>query len=153
MSASLDLALIGNCQIGALVDARGELVWCCLPRFDGDPTFCSLLQEDPPGAGHGYCVVELLDQVDAQQSYLPNSAALSTRLTDARGGIVEITDFAPRFLGPRDARALAPADAGRAGGRSCACCCRTCAPRGWWSRTSAPRSRCTTATPPTAPGG
>ncbi|MBI5446038.1 MAG: glycoside hydrolase family 15 protein, partial [Deltaproteobacteria bacterium] len=86
MTHSLDLALIGNCQIGALVDGQGEIVWCCLPRFDGDPTFCSLLQEHAAGEGHGYCVVELVDQVGAQQSYLPNSAVLVTRLTDIRGG-------------------------------------------------------------------
>lgn len=97
MTSTLDMALIGNGQIGALVDARGEIVWCCLPRYDGDPTFCSLLQEHTSGDGHGYCVVELVDQALSEQSYLINSAVLVTRLTDARGGIVEITDFAPRF--------------------------------------------------------
>jgi GH15 family glucan-1,4-alpha-glucosidase len=97
MTTSLDLGLIGNCQIGALLDVRGEIVWCCIPRFDGDPTFCSLLREHTAGGGHGYCTIELVDQVMAEQSYLPNSAVLVTRLTDAGGGIVEITDFAPRF--------------------------------------------------------
>jgi GH15 family glucan-1,4-alpha-glucosidase len=97
MTSTMDMALIGNCQIGALVDGLGEIVWCCLPRFDGDPAFCSLLQEHTSGEGHGYCVVELLDQVLSEQSYLANSAVLVTRLTDTRGGIVEFTDFAPRF--------------------------------------------------------
>jgi hypothetical protein len=40
--SSVDLALIGNCQIAALLDRRGRFVWACVPRFDGDPTFCSL---------------------------------------------------------------------------------------------------------------
>lgn len=97
MTSTLDMALIGNCQIGALVDAHGEIVWCCLPRFDGDPAFCSLLQEHASGGGHGYCVVELLDQSQSEQFYITNSAVLLTRLSDARGGVVEITDFAPRF--------------------------------------------------------
>jgi len=56
------MAVIDNCQIGALVDTQGEIVWCCLPRFDGDPTFYSLLQELTSGDGLGYCVVEPLDQ-------------------------------------------------------------------------------------------
>jgi hypothetical protein len=43
LPASLDLALIGNCAISALVDRQGGIVWCCMPRFDGDPisTRCS----------------------------------------------------------------------------------------------------------------
>ncbi|GFO62630.1 glycoside hydrolase family 15 protein [Geomonas paludis] len=97
MKHSLDLALIGNCQIGALIDTQAEIVWYCLPRFDGDPVFCSLLQEHEPGEGVGYCSIELMDQVASEQDYLPNSAVLVTRMTDSRGGVVEITDFAPRF--------------------------------------------------------
>lgn len=97
MKNSLELGLIGNCRIGALIDEHGEIVWSCLPRFDGDPVFCSLLHEHPDGEGYGYCVVELLDQVSAQQSYLANTAVLVTRLTDKHGAAIEITDFAPRF--------------------------------------------------------
>ena len=41
--STLDLAVIGNCNIAALVDQRANLVWMCFPRLDGDPVFCSLL--------------------------------------------------------------------------------------------------------------
>ena len=34
--SSLDLAMIGNCAIAALLDSRARLVWCCLPRFDSE---------------------------------------------------------------------------------------------------------------------
>jgi len=98
MENSLDLALIGNCQVGALIDGSAEIVWYCLPRFDGDPLFCSLLQEHDAASGYGYSSVELLDQVASEQSYCTNSAVLVTRLTDSRGAVVEVTDFAPRFL-------------------------------------------------------
>jgi GH15 family glucan-1,4-alpha-glucosidase len=94
--SSLELALIGNCQIGALVGERGEIVWCCLPRFDGDPVFCSLLQ-GAEEKGYGTCDIELVDQAESDQSYLPNSAVLVTRLKDSHGGEIEIIDFAPRF--------------------------------------------------------
>ncbi|TWJ33617.1 glycoside hydrolase family 15 protein [Geobacter argillaceus] len=97
MKSSLDLALIGNCQIGALIDPVAEIVWYCLPRFDGDPVFCSLLQEHETSSGNGYCTIELIDQIKDEQNYLPNSAVLVTRLTDTNGSVVEITDFAPRF--------------------------------------------------------
>jgi len=44
--SGLDLALIGNSSVAALIDARGRIVWSCLPRFDSDPAFCALLRED-----------------------------------------------------------------------------------------------------------
>jgi len=97
MKSTLDLALIGNCRVGALIDAAAEIVWYCLPRFDGDPAFCSLLHEHVQGDGKGYCSIEMVDLIKTEQSYLPNSAILRTRLTDAHGGMVEIIDFAPRF--------------------------------------------------------
>lgn len=33
---TLDLGLIGNCSIGALINPLAEIVWACLPRPDGD---------------------------------------------------------------------------------------------------------------------
>jgi len=97
MKSSLNLALIGNCQVGALINAEAEIVWYCQPGLDGDPVFNSLLQEHDDGTGNGYCSFELLDQIASEQNYLPNSAVLVTRCTDSKGSIIEITDFAPRF--------------------------------------------------------
>ncbi|MFX5808891.1 hypothetical protein ABTE39_19325, partial [Acinetobacter baumannii] len=42
-TSSLELGVIGNCAFSALVDKMGRIVWCCLPRFDGDPVFNALL--------------------------------------------------------------------------------------------------------------
>lgn len=97
MQSTLDLGLIGNCAIGALIDQQAEIAWCCMPRFDGDPVFCSLLREHTDHEGFGYCCVELVEQISSKQFYLPNSAVLVTRLSDAHGAEVEVTDFAPRF--------------------------------------------------------
>ncbi|MFZ2387616.1 MAG: glycoside hydrolase family 15 protein, partial [Polaromonas sp.] len=47
---SLSLGVIGNCAFSALVDARGRSVWCCLPRFDGDPVFNALLDDSDQGS-------------------------------------------------------------------------------------------------------
>ena len=90
----LDLALIGNGRTAALVDPQSRIVWWCFPGFDGDPIFCRLLA----GAEEkGYSDVVLEDAVDFQSEYLRNTAVVSTLLTDQRGGVVRITDFAPRF--------------------------------------------------------
>ena len=38
----LDLGVIGNSEVAALIDTEGTIVWACLPRLDGDPVFCAL---------------------------------------------------------------------------------------------------------------
>jgi GH15 family glucan-1,4-alpha-glucosidase len=91
---NLDMALIGNCTIGALVDARANITWGCFPRFDGDPVFCSLLKETDD---YGFFAIELADCERTEQHYLENTAILVTHLYDRHGGAIEITDFAPRF--------------------------------------------------------
>jgi GH15 family glucan-1,4-alpha-glucosidase len=93
--SSLDLGIIGNCTISALIDRTGTIVWSCFPRFDGDPLFCSLLDD---GETRGFYAVELDGLAETEQHYLTNTAVLVTRLTDQNGDGVEITDFAPRFL-------------------------------------------------------
>ncbi|MDQ0042139.1 glycoside hydrolase family 15 protein [Variovorax boronicumulans] len=91
---SLDVGVIGNCAYSALIDARGRAVWCCLPRFDGDPVFNALLH---PGEGAGAWSIDIEDFAEAKQWYEPNTAVLRTQLFDSAGQGIEITDFAPRF--------------------------------------------------------
>ena len=93
---SLDLAVIGNCNVGALLDSRARVVWYCLPRLDGDPVFCSLLNDHRDGES-GFYDVELQGFAWSEQRYRKNSAVITTTLCDENGGAVEVTDFAPRF--------------------------------------------------------
>ena len=91
---SLNLGVIGNCAYSALIDERGRIVWCCLPRFDGDPVFNALLDPSENGSLWAF---ELEDFARSEQFYEPNTAILRTRLYDSRDQGIEITDFAPRF--------------------------------------------------------
>ncbi|MBI1754231.1 MAG: glycoside hydrolase family 15 protein [Acidobacteria bacterium] len=91
---NLDLALIGNCAIGALIDEQATVLWGCFPRFDADPMFCALLRDTDD---FGYFGIDLADRVRTEQHYLENTAILVTRLYDRRGGAIEVLDFAPRF--------------------------------------------------------
>ncbi len=93
--SSLDLGLIGNCGISALVDPTGRIVWSCMPRFDSDPIFCGLLRNAQDNLGT--FTLEMENQARVEQKYLRNTAILVTTLYDQAGGAVEITDFAPRF--------------------------------------------------------
>ncbi len=90
---NLELGAIGNCQINALVDSLGRIVWSCLPRFDGDPFFSWLLDQ----ADQGYFQIELQNQADSRQYYQRNTAVLCTELSDRDGSRLRITDFCPRF--------------------------------------------------------
>ena len=92
---SLELWPIGNCQVSGLIDERAGLVWGCVPRVDGDPVFCALLNGDKPGLG--VWRFELEGQVSATQRYERNTPVLVTRLEAEDGSAVEITDFCPRF--------------------------------------------------------
>ncbi|AXK71004.1 glycoside hydrolase family 15 protein [Lysobacter sp. TY2-98] len=92
--STLSLGLVGNGSIGALIDPQARVVWACVPAFDGDPTFCSLLS---PRIDGGDFAIELEGMVSSEQHYIENTAVLRTVLRDARGGAVEIIDLAPRW--------------------------------------------------------
>jgi GH15 family glucan-1,4-alpha-glucosidase len=91
---ALDLAVIGNCRIAALVNPTGRIVWWCFPRFDSDPLFSRLLAGDEE---KGFCDVVLADLAQSKSAYIRNTAIVETVLEDKHGGRVRITDFAPRF--------------------------------------------------------
>ncbi len=91
---ALELGLIGNCRVAALVNTTGRLVWWCYPHFDGDPVFSRLLAGDEE---KGFADCLLAGQSASRSHYLRNSAIISTTLEDAQGNAVRITDFAPRF--------------------------------------------------------
>jgi GH15 family glucan-1,4-alpha-glucosidase len=88
-----DLGLIGNCQFSALVHNSGDVVWCCLPRFDSEPLFSTLLDSQDGGRfrvgpAAGEC---------GTQRYLPSTNILETTFRTSTGAF-RVIDFAPRFL-------------------------------------------------------
>jgi GH15 family glucan-1,4-alpha-glucosidase len=97
-AVGMDLAVIGNCTISALIDRQGRVVWSCMPRFDADPVFCALVDSAHGVGPEGTMAVELENFAHAEQSYDHATAIVRTRLFDTAGLGIEITDFAPRFL-------------------------------------------------------
>ncbi len=97
-TVSLSLAMIGNGSISALIDPGGRVVWCCLPRFDGDPVFHALVDSAKGMGRDGTMAIDLEGATRCEQSYDPNTAIVRTRLFDDNSQGIEIVDFAPRFL-------------------------------------------------------
>ena len=91
----VDLWPIGNCQVSALIDRGGRLVWGCVPRVDGDPLFSALLGGTEPA--DGFWAIKLEEGVSVEQHYHRNTAVLVSVHTDAGGNAVEVVDFCPRF--------------------------------------------------------
>jgi GH15 family glucan-1,4-alpha-glucosidase len=88
-----DLGLIGNCQFSALIHNSGEVVWCCLPRFDSEPV-CSTLLDSQEG---GRFRIGPAGGETGTQHYLPNTNILETTFQTSSGSF-RVIDFAPRFL-------------------------------------------------------
>ena len=96
---NLDLWVIGNCQVSALIDTEARMVWSCIPRVDGDPLFSSLVSDcdHADDDSTGFWSVDLADCVRTEQEYVRNTPILVTRKYAEDGSAIEITDFCPRF--------------------------------------------------------
>src|ERR1700690_1755009 len=87
------LGVVGNCQFSAIVESTGEIVWCCLPRFDSEPIFSTLLD----AAHGGKFIVGPADEKAGKQSYIENTNILKTTFETSSGSF-QVVDFAPRFV-------------------------------------------------------
>jgi len=91
VTAIEDLAVIGDLQTAALVDAEGSLVWLCLPRFDSPACFAALLDSEAAGrwrlapAGGGRCT---------RRRYRGDTLVLETEW-ETPGGTVRVVDLMP----------------------------------------------------------
>ena len=92
--SDLSLWPIGNCQVSALIDSAAGLVWGCVPRVDGDPVFCALMNGERQAGGVWRFVLE--GQVRATPRYSRNTPILVTRLEAEDGSAVDVIDFCPR---------------------------------------------------------
>jgi GH15 family glucan-1,4-alpha-glucosidase len=82
-----DLGLIGDGATVALVGLDGSIHWLCLPRFDSEPVFCSLL--DRERGGHFTITPDEL--TEARHHYQPDTGVLVTELRSPTG-LVRLTD-------------------------------------------------------------
>ncbi|CAA9215932.1 MAG: Glucoamylase [uncultured Acidimicrobiales bacterium] len=79
--------LIGDGTAAALVGRDGTVAWLCLPRFDGDALFSSILDAEHGG---GFRIAPA-DTVEARQRYEPDSGVLVTEMRSPTG-LVHVVD-------------------------------------------------------------
>jgi alpha,alpha-trehalase len=82
-----DMGLIGDGTTSALVGLDGSIPWLCLPRFDSEPLFCSLLD----AARGGSFTIAPDEVIEARQRYEPDTAVLVTELRSPTG-VLAVTD-------------------------------------------------------------
>ncbi len=85
-----DYAMIGDCKTAALVGINGSIDWMCLPRFDSDACFSSILNDEQNSS---WCIAPLTPK-RVSRSYLDGGLILQTRF-EVEGGEAEIIDFMP----------------------------------------------------------
>ncbi|MFP5319826.1 MAG: glycoside hydrolase family 15 protein [Acidimicrobiia bacterium] len=82
-----DVGLISDGAAAGLVARDGAVVWLCVPRFDSDPLFCSLLDVRVGGSFR----ITPEDVTGSRQQYEPDSGVLVTELRTG-DGFVRLTD-------------------------------------------------------------
>jgi GH15 family glucan-1,4-alpha-glucosidase len=95
MEQDLNLGLIGNCSIAALVNQNASIEWFCWPWFDGDPIFSRLINGPISDKRPGYFDIHLLDYNLSEQRYMDRTTVLVTVQQNASGDKIEIIDFCP----------------------------------------------------------
>ena len=89
-----DYGLIGDTQAAGLVGRDGSIDWLCLPRFDSDACFASLLGDERNGR---WLLAPDVPVRDVRRRYRSGTLVLDTEfVTDE--GVVTVTDCMP----PRD---------------------------------------------------
>ena len=86
-----DYALIGNTLTAALVHRDATIDWLCLPRFDSDAVFASLVGDKENGC---WSIAPRATVTAMRRRYRPETLILETELETASGAVA-IIDFMP----------------------------------------------------------
>src|SRR4051812_12317432 len=93
-----DYGLIGNMRTAALVSRAGSIDWLCVPRFDSDACFASLIGYDEHGA---WSIRPAVRVREYRQRYRGDTLILETEFV-CEQGIVRVTDALVVGAGPGD---------------------------------------------------
>ncbi|MFC7464998.1 glycoside hydrolase family 15 protein [Brachybacterium sp. GCM10030252] len=83
-------ALLSDQRTTALVTREGDIDWLCMPRFDADAMFTSLLGDE----SHGHWSLRIADGEVLSRRYLPSTMVLET-VWRSPTGTATVTEFLP----------------------------------------------------------
>ncbi|MHB8396604.1 MAG: glycoside hydrolase family 15 protein [Thermoplasmataceae archaeon] len=85
--------IIASNRTAALVSLNGSIDWACMPNFNSDPVFCSILDKDKGGV----FTIRPFDTtgLEVSQSYLEHTNILVTEFYRNREVCLRLTDFLP----------------------------------------------------------
>lgn len=86
-----DYAIIGDCQTAALVGRDGSIDWLCLPRFDSQACFASLLGAPDNGR---WRIAPTACILKTNRKYVKNTLVLETEF-ETEAGCAAVIDFMP----------------------------------------------------------
>lgn len=93
-----DRLLIGDGHSAALVRVDGAIDWLAMPRFDADPVFAQILDEEHGG----FCAVAPVQRpFESLQRYDPDTAVVETLMMVPGQGSLRLTDHMPWTDDPR----------------------------------------------------
>lgn len=91
-----DYALISNCKTAALIHRSGSIDWLCLPHYDSDACFASLMGDRENGF---WSICPEAKDVKVSRKYRNQTMILETTFTTSEG-VVLVTDFLVMGEGP-----------------------------------------------------
>lgn len=89
---NLNYGIIGNCRSGALVSAKGDIDWLCLPDFDSPSIFGAILDQE----NGGHFRIKVSEDYKITQTYIRRTNLLRTRFESPEGSF-DLIDFMPRY--------------------------------------------------------
>src|SRR6516165_9423098 len=83
--------IIGDTKTAALVSTRGSIDWLCLPSFDSDACFASLVGYDE----HGRWTIQPTVPIRKVNQYYDGDTLILVTEFHCDGGVVRLIDFMP----------------------------------------------------------
>lgn len=87
-----NMGIVGNCSFMAYIDMHANVKWMCMPRFDSDFIFGSLIDDEKGGEFS----IRPQPPYTSRQYYITNTNVLATEF-ESQGGKFRVLDCAPRF--------------------------------------------------------